>query len=67
MVTRPRTRVTLRHDNKSEPVQPARQEYMRLKRGESRKHRLSRPNSIQIEEERVPFTRFNSKETSICE
>lgn len=56
--------------------QPARQEFLRLKRNASRKHNNSggslstinsRPNSITVEDERVPFTRFNSKETSICE
>ena len=52
---------------------PARQEFLRMKRTESRKYRnincasSSRPNSCQIEEERIPFARFNSKETPICE
>lgn len=68
--------VMLRHkDNKKESLSNgvtvpalARQEFLRLKRSESRKARsISRPNSMQIEDERIPFTRFNSKETSICE
>ena len=50
----------------------ARKEIIRIKRTESRRYRnissgSSRPNSCQIEEERIPFARFNSKETPICE
>ena len=50
-----------------------RAEFLRMKRTESRKYpgrgaAGSRPSSaVQLEDERAPLAKFNSKETSICE
>ena len=52
---------------------PARSEYRKLKRTESKnrhrerdRERLARPGSLQVEDERTPFTRFNSRDNSKC-
>ena len=49
---------------------PARSEYRKLRRTESKnRHRdreRMRPGSLQVEDERTPFTRFNSKDNTKC-
>ena len=49
---------------------PARSEYRKLRRTESknryRDRERMRPGSLQVEDERTPFTRFNSKDNTKC-